>query len=280
MGYRKIRLLLLGLLIAQVPAVRAFVQQRAPLTNFRMNREQRKRQQIRLPPLNSLGGGKKIVRQQRIASQNQQVGEQSSNSISPPVRAVFVAAWIAALSAFLFLNYSGSTSWPEQLTDVPLRVWSLLHALNGLLFAGTILTTTVLEGIIVQRADDPVKQFWFENTVDRAETVMVLPGLTGLIVSGTAQMWMSYEVPLAQAPQHIQLPLQILAAFALWWWFTDLRWRGAEAATDEAVQRKRLWSNVVSCLFLFVIGGVMVLKPGYEELTRDIGPPLPFLALL
>jgi hypothetical protein len=132
-------------------------------------------------------------------------------------------------------------------------------------FAGTILTTTVLEWIVVTSGSADVKQFWFEETVDRAETLLVLPGLTGLIVSGVPQSWLTYERNLQQAPLHVQLPLQLLAAFGLWWLLTDLRLRGTHAAVDDKVQIKRRWSNIVSCLFLIMIYGIMVLKPGYDE---------------
>jgi hypothetical protein len=132
-----------------------------------------------------------------------------------------------------------------------------------MLFAGTILTTTVLEWIVVRSGSAAVKQFWFEETVDQAETALVLPGLTASIVSGIAQCWLTYERCLKRAPLHVKLPLHILSTFGLWWLWTDLRLRGARAATDDGAQIKRRWSNVVSCLFLLVLYGVMVLKPGH-----------------
>jgi len=186
---------------------------------------------------------------------------------SQMVQRAALPLWLVGVSAFMIVNYSRATScWPAFLVDIlPYRAWSLIHAVAAMLFSGTIITTTVLEWLVVDSPSKAAQQFWFAqhpSAVDTAETVLVLPGLTALLVSGVAQARLAYQLPLQLAPLHVKLPLHVLVAFGIWWVATDLSLRGADAANSKQVQIQRRWSNVVSCLFVLALYGIMVLKPG------------------
>jgi len=148
-----------------------------------------------------------------------------------------------------------------------------------MVFAGSILTTTVLEWNLFDGNDsndekplspDASRQgttAFFLNNLFKIETLLVLPALTGSIVSGVAQAFLSYG-SLRYAPRHVKASLHLLLAFGLWWGFTDRRTQGdlerAVASGDfrAKVWRRRRISNVVSCLFLVGMYSIMILKPG------------------
>lgn len=202
------------------------------------------------------------------------------------IRNVGMLLWITSISAFLVLNFaSTSSSWPTALLveSVPRRVWCFIHAVCGMLFSGTIIATTVLEWLVVASQDRTVLQFWFSH-VETTETAMVLPALTGSIVSGVAQAFQDYGL-LKQAPIHIKGGFHLLLTFGLWWALTDrttqqtarqitkLQQADADIKNDNhdnlkdnkmlmRVFRIRRWSNVVSCLFVVALYAIMVLKPG------------------
>jgi len=173
--------------------------------------------------------------------------------------ALALGAWALSVGAFLTTNYYRATSpFPGFLADVDVRTWALVHAVSGMLFAGGILTTAFVEWLVISKGSEPVKDFWF-TTATKAEAAVVLPGLTGSMISGVAQSWILYRCPLQYAPLHVKLPVHILLLFGVWWLVTDLATR--DAAGDESKQMKRLGSNAVSCLLVLALYFVMVLKP-------------------
>jgi hypothetical protein len=107
--------------------------------------------------------------------------------------------------------------------------------------------------------------------VPRVEGRVVLPALTGSIVSGVAQAFERYG-SLGDAPLHVKSIIHLLVAFGMWWGWTDRTTQGPalEAATSQQVTDSKLpsvllwrrFSNLVSCLFIIVLYGIMVLKPG------------------
>lgn len=184
-------------------------------------------------------------------------------------KSLAVTAWIHAISIFIIVNYR-SKCWPAFLARIPFQLLSLLHSTSGMLFAGSIITTTLLEWIVVASCDQAVTIFWFEQA-PRIEKAVVLPALTGSIVSGVAQAVSSYG-SLRLAPRHIKSSLHLLFLFGLWWGVTDRKTQEkAQIAAAETwgeqlplVLRQRRFSNVVSCLFLIALYAIMVLKPGYN----------------
>ena len=180
-----------------------------------------------------------------------------------------VPCWILTVSGFIVANY-GTTIRPAFLLKFPLKVWNLVHALGGMVFAGSILTTTILEWLVVANGEESVQKFWFQH-VPRVERTVVLPALTVSIVSGVAQSFISYA-SVRRAPRHVKSALHILSLFAIWWGATDLTTQNRALATTDSVggdvqksvMSLRRFSNVGSCLFLVALYAVMVLKPGFR----------------
>jgi hypothetical protein len=171
-----------------------------------------------------------------------------------------IVLWASWVVAFLLINYNGATSpWPSALTALDVRTWALVHAVSGSLFAGGIFTTTFLEWLVFRSPSRAVQEFWFSSAT-KAEAALVLPGLTGLLVSGVAQAWLTYQCPIKYAPLYVKLPIHVLALFGLWWLLTDLTTR--DAVNDKGKQLRRQGSNLVSCMLLISIYAIMVLKPG------------------
>lgn len=180
-----------------------------------------------------------------------------------------VACWLLGVSGFIVKSYVGPL-WPASLSEAPLTSLNFVHALSGMLFAGSIITTTVIEWTVVQSRDKSVARFWFRNAPG-VEKALVLPALAGSIVSGTAQAFQIYG-SLSHAPLHVKSVLHLLATFGLWWAITDrTTQKQAFNATDvdfgpheslpKVMIRRRL-SNIVSCGFLILLYAFMVLKPG------------------
>ena len=182
-----------------------------------------------------------------------------------------ITLWIHVISIFIIANYRSVRGWPAGLTRIPLAVWSLVHAVSGMLFAGTIVVTTILEWLVVSHQQPPVSQFWFGTIMPAMEQAVVLPALTGSILSGVAQAFHNYS-SLRGAPRHVKSSLHLLFLFGIWWGVTDRRTQHPaqqEAAADGRVV-PRVWklrrvSNLVSCGFLLALYAVMVLKPGYIQ---------------
>jgi hypothetical protein len=198
-----------------------------------------------------------------------QLASKSSNSNSSNTKAVFW--WVYGASLFLLYSYRSQTTWPSFIPVISLRALNFVHAMSGMIFSGGIVTTTVLEWMVVNKKKRDLNVFWFA-TVPRIEKLLVLPALTGSIVSGVAQSFTSYG-SLRFAPQHIKSALHLLLAFGLWWAFTDGKTQqkaieasqSADLAEIPPVFLQRRISNGVSCIFVFLLYGIMVLKPGLSK---------------
>mmetsp|Transcript_17416 Transcript_17416/g.33058 ORF Transcript_17416/g.33058 Transcript_17416/m.33058 type:complete len:318 (-) Transcript_17416:171-1124(-) len=195
---------------------------------------------------------------------------------SKHVELVGLIAWMVSISAFILMNnFVGP--WPAALHQVPERVYFLGHMLGGMLFGGGVVLTTAIEWMVAKNKNPAVMQFWFDK-VPLLDMALVLPGLTLSMFSGTGLTIVRYG-GLALAPPHIVYAFWALVAFAAWWAFTDLTTQGsalnavmeAHAALPDEVDEfesvpdevsGRTVSNVVSCLLVLVMYGIMVLKPG------------------
>ena len=176
------------------------------------------------------------------------------------------------MSIFIVVNYRVKKAcWPAFLVRPPLKAWNFIHSVSGMVFAGSILTTTVVEWFVVRHSrrnkSAGVFEFWFENA-PKIEQWMVLPALTGSIISGVAQAALSCGC-FKLAPRHVKSSLHTLFLIGLWWGLTDRRTMRhvqnspvVNGGPLPTVVRQRRISNIISCLFLVAIYAIMVLKPG------------------
>ena len=167
---------------------------------------------------------------------------------------VVVTLWIHLISIFVVVNSStrittpaAAGCWPAVMaTRVSLSVWRFLHAVAAMVFAGSIVTTTVVEWNVVRSwynnsnfhrnnnnnnasstsrgadsssPEEWLLRFWFV-TASSVEQWLVLPALTLSIVSGVAQAAITYQ-HLSLAPRYVKSSLHILLLFGLWWGVTD-----------------------------------------------------------
>jgi hypothetical protein len=198
-------------------------------------------------------------------------------SETSPVETLALVTWISTMSAVLLVNYFGGSPWPENIMlDTPFRTWSLLHAVSGMLFSGTILVSTLVEWSVVASRQAAVLRFWFW-TVPQLDAMIVLPALTGTVLSGVAQACHLYG-SFAMAPKHVTGTVHGLLAFGIWWAVTDVTTQHiSKTAVQNLINREnngtshpelppvlllRRASNVVSCLLILGLYSVMVLKPG------------------
>ena len=196
------------------------------------------------------------------------------DSVNPDTNWVELAAlgtWIASLSSFLLINnYVGP--WPSALFDnVPVQYFGLAHALGGMMFAGGIVLTTMIEWLVVSSKQPKIFQFWFDKAPG-LDSLVVLPALTTSILSGVGLAVDHYD-RLGDAPFHVVASISTLLAFAVWWAATDLTTQSAaneavktwsdEGGSVPSILNWRRASNVVSCGFVFALYAIMVLKPGF-----------------
>ncbi len=194
-------------------------------------------------------------------------GDSSDDRVTSRVRSTFSDVWPIAISIFIANNYFRGC-WPAALAEVPFTTLNFVHAVSGMLFAGCIITTTVLEWMVVESGSVPTQRLWFDK-VPIVEEWIVLPALTGSIVSGIGNACIRYG-SFQMAPFHVQSTLFLLLAFGLWWGFTDRTTQArAQFALENSLGEKRPTifqlrriSNVVSCLFLLALYGMMIFKPG------------------
>lgn len=191
---------------------------------------------------------------------------------SKHVELVGLLLWMASVSTFILVNnFVGP--WPNEIIHaVPERLWFLFHMLGGMLFGGGVLLTTAIEFMVARTKNYSVMVFWFDK-VPLVDMAIVLPGLTLAIVSGISLAVQHYG-SLGTSPLHIQYVFWALVTFASWWGITDLTTQGSAlnavyeyAGKDgeeeaPAIVMERTISNVVSCLLVLVLYGIMVLKPG------------------
>lgn len=147
-----------------------------------------------------------------------------------------------------------------------------------MLFGGTIIISTLIEWLVLRSRNPSVLRFWF-ITVPAIDTTVVLPAVTGSILSGVAQAVIDYE-SFRSAPKYVIGTLHALTTFALWWALTDrttqkeakravLKWTEESSSDNNSttveippVLYTRRRSNVVSCIFVVALYAIMVLKPG------------------
>ena len=201
----------------------------------------------------------------------------------PPVllsKSSWIATWAVAVGGFLVRNYKTKQPWPTLLTTGSRRGWNFVHAVSSTIFAGTILTTTLVEWLVVRAAHPAVMKFWF-STIPSVDVAVVLPALTGAMISGVAQSIQEYG-RVVEAPKYVKAVLHTLATFGLWWAATDRpTQRGATKAVEtwltmtqaarasSSFPRILQWrraSNIISCLFVLALYILMVLKPGRPDL--------------
>ena len=200
--------------------------------------------------------------------------------MAPVVHAVgcksgLVASWAIALGGFLIRNYKAAKPWPDILLTGSRRGWNFVHAVSSTVFSGTILVTTLLEWLVVRSASPAVLKFWF-LTIPGVDLVVVLPALTGAVVSGVAQAVQEYG-KVAEAPKYVKAVLHTMATFGLWWAATDRPtqlkarqaiqvWLETASGPVPSILQWRRASNLVSCGFVMVLYILMVLKPGRPDL--------------
>lgn len=185
-----------------------------------------------------------------------------------------IVSWAVALGGFLIRNYKTAEPWPGILATGSRRGWNFTHAVSSTIFSGTILVTTLLEWLVVRSASPAVLKFWF-STIPAVDVAVVLPALTGAVVSGVAQSVQEYG-KVAEAPKYVKAVLHSMATFGLWWAATDrptqykarqavMTWLETNGPVPSILQWRRA-SNLVSCAFVMVLYILMVLKPGRPDL--------------
>jgi hypothetical protein len=238
-----------------------------------------------------------------------------------------IKLWVHLLSVFVVVSYLQPLQLSENFAViqgvfdllsgmlkgfifvVPSEVWSLIHAVSGMMFGGSILCTAVVEWIwpdelrqmTCNRAtsqggavsettiDDLSLQLLLNKMATKTlfpmEGKLVLPGVTGSMISGIAQSFYNYG-SLRLAPRHVKSSLHLIFLFGLWWAWTDRKTQndiillsstspssksqnssqnGEETPIQEEMmeiwKRRRLY-NAISCVFVFALYAIMILKPG------------------
>ena len=215
-----------------------------------------------------------FLRQDSVKNSNEDKGNKKAMDTG---EIIGLTTWMGALSTFLLVNnYIGP--FPANIaTAVPVETWGLIHGLSAMLFGGGIILTTCIEWLVVNSKIKSVWNFWFGKVPD-LDSKIVLPALTGSILSGTALAVDHYD-SLGQAPFHVIAALSTLLAFAGWWAVTDVTTQGraTEKIAEITEQNKesnevesipgilefRKFSNLVSCGFVAALYFIMITKPGF-----------------
>mmetsp|Transcript_44461 Transcript_44461/g.107591 ORF Transcript_44461/g.107591 Transcript_44461/m.107591 type:complete len:398 (-) Transcript_44461:2229-3422(-) len=166
---------------------------------------------------------------------------------------------------------------------IKLPVWNFVHAVSGMLMGGTIITTTILEWMILKNnshGDGPIKTVVPDaiQSLWSLESSIVLPAVTGSMVSGLAQSYLMYD-GIGFAPKYVKAALHTMLTFGIWWAIMDKKSQrqlvqaveaSQEQSTDTAatdktnnnsVWMKRKIANVVSCVLVVLLYAIMVVKP-------------------
>ena len=204
-------------------------------------------------------------------------GSSSGNSLR---RTIFLHLWVILTAAFVVAN-AKFRPYPEFLLYALSRQqWAFVHAICSMLFGGTIILSALLEYLVVSSRKASVLKFWFLSIPQRLDANVVLPALTGAIVSGVGQASIAYG-GLATSPKHVIGAFHFLLTFGLWWGITDVtsQRKAVEAVrklaadsddkNDDTVEipkllKRRVISNAVSCLCVVGLYALMVLKPGFS----------------
>jgi hypothetical protein len=197
---------------------------------------------------------------QKAFSTNSSIKDKKSKGI--------LLVWVHLLSIFVAGNYFRSTLWPPHLLGIRPAVWALVHGLSAMAFAGGVLTTTILEWTLPNMGQNRDISSTLLDWLWNIESKMVLPGVTGSMISGVVQAHQTYGT-LRHAPIHVKSALHLMLLFGIWWAWTDrrsqadVRAAGGSFDATKVGTCRRLY-NVVSCGFLVSIYGVMILKPGFS----------------
>ena len=195
--------------------------------------------------------------------------------------ALGLALWLLAISTFIVINVKVGPYPQSLLLALSRPQWSLVHAISSMMFGGTILLTTLIENLVVSSRKIAVVRFWFLS-VPRLDLMVVLPALTGSIISGIGQATIDYGGMIG-APKHVTGAVHALLTFGLWWGATDITTQerakklarsldgesdfGLLEVDDDAMSllKLRRMSNIVSCLLVIGLYALMVLKPGFDR---------------
>ena len=170
-------------------------------------------------------------------------------------------------------------SFQALFETIKLPVWNFVHAVSGMLMGGTIITTTVLEWMILNNNDSDgpsgnvvppsIQSLW------SLESLIVLPAVTGSMVSGLAQSYLMYD-GIGFAPKYVKAALHMMLTFGIWWAIMDKKSQRQLVQSVEALQdvvdstetnnntsvwMKRKIANVVSCGLVILLYAIMILKP-------------------
>lgn len=175
-----------------------------------------------------------------------------------------VVAWIHLINVFVIVNYLRPTIWPSFLSGVPLQAWALMHVVAAMLFSGSIITTAVLEFTLSSLNGDLEDHESLQKVLGwlwKIESKIVFPSLALSLVSGIGQSFALYST-FHHAPFHVKSALHMIFLFGLWWQWTDFRSQvHLKKNFDTEVFNARQFSNAVSCVFVFALYAIMVLKP-------------------
>ena len=186
--------------------------------------------------------------------------------------------WLLAISSVIIINMTVGPYPQSLLLALSRPQWSLVHAVSSMMFGGTILLSTLIENLVVSSRKSAVVKFWFLS-VPRLDSLVVLPALTGSIISGIGQATIDYD-GMVGAPKHVTSAVHALLTFGLWWGATDVTTqerakelaRKLDGESDAFLQgdgdatsllKLRRISNIVSCLMVIGLYALMVLKPGF-----------------
>ncbi len=150
-----------------------------------------------------------------------------------------------------------------------------------------IILSALIEYLVVLSKKALVIKFWFLSIPGQLDSKIVLPALTGAVVSGVGQAAIDYG-GLATSPKHIVGAFHLLLTFGIWWGITDVT---SQRKSLKAVQqfdeeknannndgnglttlvvipkvlKRRVISNIVSSCFVMAKYALMVLKPGFGK---------------
>jgi hypothetical protein len=225
----------------------------------------------------------KVFSPLRATPPNAASADSSSDLLTSPLPGVqskkekrILLVWLHTVSIFVVGNYIGKTLWPAFLFLIPVKVWNLIHALSAMLFAGGVVTTTLLEwnlpSIISatagnakkdQEQPDGQSSTMLLTWLWQVESRLVIPAVTMSLISGVAQSYHYYNT-LRFAPTHVKSSLHVMFLFGIWWAWTDRRSQASIRKHGFDVSRvvQRQMSNLVSCAFLVALYSIMILKPG------------------
>ena len=211
----------------------------------------------------------------KLAAASSGTAEVTSSSTKSIQRKIYLHLWAILTTAFV-INNAKFKPFPKLLLSALTRQkWALVHAISSMLFSGTIIFSAIMEYLVVASKKSSIIKFWFLSVPQQLDAAIVLPALSGAIVSGVGQAYHDYG-GLALSPKHVVGAFHLLLTFGVWWMVTDVTSQRKAVDTvqnmDESsgglvnvpkILRMRVISNIVSCVFVVMMYALMVLKPGF-----------------